>query len=210
MENLDRRYLIAAAIILWLLTFMGGVKYAEYKFSLQQEELVTQLPDDNVEKNNLAEEEPTAIKEIQVYIGGAVENPMICKLTSGCRVYQAVEMAKAKEDAALEMVDMARMLTDGETIIVPRRGEENTLSQSSATVSNNLNKGTQSSNKKININKASVSELEELPGIGPALASRIVKYREDNGDFRTESDICNVSGIGEKKYANLKDLITVK
>jgi competence protein ComEA len=62
---------------------------------------------------------------------------------------------------------------------------------------------------KININAASLITLQELPRVGPAIAGRIIDYREANGDFKTTADIMNVRGIGEKTYENLKDLITV-
>ena len=62
---------------------------------------------------------------------------------------------------------------------------------------------------KININKASAPELEKLPGIGPAIAERIVRYREENGTFKSIEDLQNVSGIGTKKYSDLKELITI-
>ena len=68
-----------------------------------------------------------------------------------------------------------------------------------------------SSSGKVNINRASAAELEEhLSGIGPTLAKRIVEYRENNGPFRTIEDLCNVSGIGEKRFADIKDQIDVK
>ena len=68
----------------------------------------------------------------------------------------------------------------------------------------------QSSNKKININKATESELESLPGIGPSTAQKIISYRNEKGKFNTIEDIKNVSGIGDSKYNSIKDLITTK
>jgi competence ComEA-like helix-hairpin-helix protein len=63
---------------------------------------------------------------------------------------------------------------------------------------------------KIDLNAASATQLEELPGIGPALAKRIVEFRKENGPFKKIEDLMNVRGIGEKKFLNLKDKITVK
>jgi len=64
-------------------------------------------------------------------------------------------------------------------------------------------------NSKININTATVEELDSLPGIGPAIAAKIVAYREQNGKFKSIEDIMNVSGIGQSKFNNIKDFITV-
>ena len=65
-------------------------------------------------------------------------------------------------------------------------------------------------NKKININKATESELESLPGIGPSTAQKIINYRNEKGKFNNIEDIKNVSGIGDSKYNNIKDLISIK
>lgn len=65
-------------------------------------------------------------------------------------------------------------------------------------------------NLKINVNKASSSELQEINGVGPALAEKIIKYREQNGNFETIEDLKNVSGIGDKKFENIKDYIVVR
>lgn len=67
----------------------------------------------------------------------------------------------------------------------------------------------QDTGKTVNINQAGVAELQELPGIGPAIAQRIVEYRDKNGPFRRVEDLLNVRGIGEKKFQRLKDRVTV-
>ncbi|MCI9063630.1 MAG: helix-hairpin-helix domain-containing protein [Clostridia bacterium] len=67
-----------------------------------------------------------------------------------------------------------------------------------------------SGNSTVNINKASQAELETLPGIGPSIASRIIEYRESKGKFSKIEDIKNVTGIGDNKFANIKDFIRVK
>lgn len=70
--------------------------------------------------------------------------------------------------------------------------------------------GSENKTSKININKATQTELETLPGIGPAIATKIINYRDENGKFATIEDIKKVNGIGDSKFENIKDLISVK
>jgi competence protein ComEA len=148
---------------------------------------------------------------IQVYVTGAVTKPGVYRLEPGARVYQAIDMAGSLPTANLKNINLALKLEDGQAIIVPAAGEEtsgNILSgiTGSGSSASNLN-----SNGKVNINSASVQELDQkLPGIGPAIAQRIVEYRTSQGAFSKIEDLTSVSGIGDKKFAQLKDLITVR
>ena len=65
-------------------------------------------------------------------------------------------------------------------------------------------------NKKVNINKASQSDLENIPGVGPSLAQKIISFRDENGKFKNVEDLKNVSGIGDKKFESIKDYVDVK
>jgi competence protein ComEA len=101
---------------------------------------------------------------------------------------------------------MARLMVDEETILVPVQGESPESESIFATPPSGI-----SASGKININRASVAELDQhLNGIGPTLAQRIVDYREENGPFRSIEDLRNVSGIGDKRFADLKDQVDVK
>ena len=103
---------------------------------------------------------------------------------------------------------MARVLQDGEPIVIPGpEAEMQSVTDSAGIVSGSdgMSQGL------VNINTADVSLLDEkLPGIGPALAQRIVDYRTANGPFARVEDVKNVSGIGDKKFEDLKNLITVR
>ena len=141
--------------------------------------------------------------EIVVDICGEVKNQGVVKLKEGDRVIDAVNAAGGLlEYADRKKVNMARILEDGEQIIIPKIGEtleeELTVNQSSE------------NGAKININKASQSELEGLNGIGAVLAQKIIKYREENGSFKNIEDIMKVSGIGPKKFESFKDQISSK
>jgi competence protein ComEA len=95
-------------------------------------------------------------------------------------------------------VNLARVLTDGEQLVV---------ASNSQPVNQQFN--VPSTPSLISLNQASASQLEDLPGVGPALAGRMVDWRTSNGGFKSKEDLLNVSGIGDKLYAGVKDLVTL-
>lgn len=134
-----------------------------------------------------------------VHVSGAVLNPGVYELEEGARVIDAIEIAGGiTDDANQHAINLAKKVIDEEKIYVPRQDE---VIEEQDFI--------QSKDNKININSAKQSELEELPGIGAVLAKRIIEYREQNGKFRLLEDIMKVSGIGTKKYENIKDLIII-
>ena len=135
-------------------------------------------------------------------MSGAVANPDVYEIAPGSRVENAVEAAGGlTEDAYLPSINLALPLNDGDKILIP----------AIPTPRANIEPGEESSGVTypININTASKGELEELPGIGPSLASEIITYRENHGAFTDKEQIKNVSGIGTSTYANFEDLITI-
>lgn len=144
--------------------------------------------------------------EICVYVCGQVNDPGVYTLSSGSRIYEAIELAGGfTSDAAEESLNLADVLEDGQQITVWSVEEyEAGLSDTSASSS-----GTDSGDGLININTATADELTELPGIGDVKAAAIVAYREANGSFSSIEDIMNVDGIKEGSYEKIKDLITV-
>lgn len=145
---------------------------------------------------------------IMVHISGEVYNPGIIQLEPGKRLADAVKLAGGlKKDADLDRINLAKKLSDEEKIYVPKIGEivtDEIISQVIETSSNSTNESS-----KININNCSKGDLLLLPGIGDVLADRIIEYRNTN-KFSDIQDIKNVSGIGDKKYEAIKDLITVR
>ena len=135
--------------------------------------------------------------KIYVHVVGSVKAPGIYQLDSGTRVYDAVLAAggfTAKANQA--SVNMARALTDGEQLLI------------SSGVSSSVFEGGVTSSL-MSLNQASSSQLEDLPGVGPALAGRIIDWREANGGFKAKEDLLNVAGIGDKLFASVKDLVTL-
>jgi competence protein ComEA len=145
-------------------------------------------------------EEVAEPEVILVHVAGAVVNRGVYDLPLGSRVIDAIEAAGGGTDAAnIHALNLAALLRDEDYIYVPTMEEETIMSGVNA-VANNTGK--------INLNRASKEELETLPGIGPALASRIITYRETNGPFRRVDELKKVSGIGDVRFEELKDLVT--
>ncbi|MEW5763126.1 MAG: ComEA family DNA-binding protein [Bacillota bacterium] len=182
--------LVAAALIFGL-----GYKYAQMR-SRQALPPVLEAP--------AAEEK----REIAVHVAGAVANPGVYRLPAGARVADAVRKAEPLPDADLNALNLAKVLKDGEKIPVPVKAAV-LAAPGSPGASPVAAQGGATGDTRININTADAAELDRLPGIGPALAERIVRYREENGPFASVDDLLNVSGIGEKKLEGLRDYATV-
>lgn len=135
--------------------------------------------------------------EIYVHVLGAVVEPGLYELSEGDRAVDAVAAAGGfAEGADQTQLNLARMLVDGEQIYVPLLGEA-AIAPGAAT------------DGKINLNTADQAALETLPRVGPALAQRILDWREQNGRFTAIEDLLSITGIGDKTYDGLKDLVTV-
>ncbi|HHV71000.1 MAG TPA: ComEA family DNA-binding protein [Clostridia bacterium] len=144
---------------------------------------------------------------IKVHVIGAVNRSGVYELPEGSRVIDAVQAAGGlSEDADLNATNLAAPLSDGQQVRVYNLSEQSNLSNSAIKINNGE---TTIASGKININTANKQQLENLTGIGPALAERIIKYRETNGYFRSIEELKNVSGIGEKRFEQLKDEITI-
>lgn len=142
---------------------------------------------------------------IMIHISGQVYKPGLIELKAGSRVIDAVELAGGlKAEADLDRINLAKKLEDEEKIYISKIGEEALPLEvvGSSPVGHTVG-------GKININNCSKEELMTLPGIGEVLAGRIIDYREAN-PFKSIEDIRNVSGIGEKRFEEIKDLIIIR
>ncbi|TFB88165.1 ComEA family DNA-binding protein [Cryobacterium algoricola] len=154
---------------------------------------------------------PAAV--ILVHVLGAVARPGLFELPVGARVVDAVSAAGGFTAAADPAgANLARPLADGEQVYLPAVGETVPGGAGGGSVGGSgVGSGPAAGLPavKVNLNRATAAELDALPRIGPAMAQRIVDYRSANGPFATIDDLRNVTGIGDKTFDALKDLVTV-
>ena len=139
---------------------------------------------------------------VLVDVAGWVRRPGVYEFTEGARVIDAIDAAGgARSGAVLEALNLAAPLTDGTQILVPREGQEGVAPApvTGGAVAGGL----------VNVNSATASELEELPGIGEVIAQRIIDYRTENGPFATVDELLDVSGIGDAILESIRELVTV-
>lgn len=155
---------------------------------------------------------PTATTAlILVDVRGAVHKPGVYSLPAGSRVQDALTLAEElTADAEVGRLNFARKLNDGEQIFIATRAEATQTVSAAPVRSERLPAETRTPIGKININTATVEQLDVLPGIGPAIGQRIIDYRAQNGNFAKIDDIKNVRGIGDAVFDQIKDLITVQ
>ncbi|WP_289683022.1 helix-hairpin-helix domain-containing protein [Lactobacillus intestinalis] len=157
-------------------------------------------------------------KTVTCDISGAVKHQGVYTLKTGARIQELIEAAGgAKQNAQLKAVNRAVMLKDQDKIHIPYKGEKvekaSNFSSTGAgtTTANESTSGesTQNNGEKVNLNTASAADLQKLNGIGQKKAEQIIAYREQNGQFKKIEDLMQVSGIGEKTFAALKDQLAL-
>lgn len=158
-------------------------------------------PSGKTAQNENAGEAKNATK-IMVHVAGNVNNPGVYELPYGSRVKDALVAAGgANADADVNALNLVEVVTDGQKITVPSKVSTVTIGSLAQSPG-----GVTSAGGAININTADEKTLEELPGVGPALAKRIIEYRAQQ-PFTSVEELKNVSGIGDKKFEQMKDRI---
>lgn len=151
-------------------------------------------------------EEPDGAKEEKtclVYVCGAVVSPGVYELDDGSRIYEAVELAGGfMEEAAEDALNLAESVTDGQMIRIPTEEEQEAVGRQGAEADS-------AADGKLDLNRADVAALMELPGIGQSKAEAIVGYREEHGPFSQAEDLMKVEGIKEGVFNKIKDRIKV-
>ena len=215
-SNKEKIKKIGIIIIIMVLIIGYFIYQRKNEFTIKEEELSNE--------NTIKEPKEEKSKKIIVHISGAVKQEGVVELEENSRIADAIEkVGGLKENAETKEINLAYKLEDGMKIYVPTKEEiQNKESQEAnkenqyvyeGTKENNSQRNSEekniSVNKKVNINKASQEELDNLPGIGPSTASKILEYRKQNGNFKNIEDIKEVSGIGEAKFEKIKEMITV-
>ncbi|MCY3564178.1 MAG: ComEA family DNA-binding protein [Acidimicrobiia bacterium] len=141
--------------------------------------------------------------EIVVHVSGRVFRPGLVRVSASARVGDVIVAAGgALADARLDEINLAAPVSDGVQVVVPGPGtrlEAHSAGSETANGSSGL----------VSLNRASVGRLEDIPGVGPVLAQRIVHHRQTNGPFREVEDLLDVSGIGERKLADLRQHVAL-
>ena len=154
-------------------------------------------------------------------VSGEVMVPSVYTLSDGARVYEAVDAAGGlTENADTRNTNLAAILSDGMKLYIPSKKEvEEEEKQTGETPGSRYINGSTSQSAAasggskaglININTANSAELQKLPGVGPVTADKIISYRNEYGEFKAIEELMNVSGIGEKTFAKLKNTITAE
>ena len=188
-------------------------KNAEIQISGFHEECDSK--DDKESNSSDSNQDSEAITKTSIFIdvSGAVKNPSVVEMKFGSRVFEAIEMAGGlTEDAETKETNLARVVSDGEKIYIPTEKEiqESGGFFPTGTSGSTGASGTESNPPQlININTASSETLQQLTGVGPSTAEKIICYRNEFGRFQSIEDLKNVSGIGEKTFQKLKSKITV-
>jgi competence protein ComEA len=145
-----------------------------------------------------------------VHVAGAVATPGVVELEGAARVIDAIEAAGgAVPDADLDRLNLAAKLVDGQRVLVQRVGEPAAPSAPGSTGTGDPSADPSVGGGLLDLNTATTLQLEELPGIGPALAAAILEERDRRGGFRSINELRDVRGIGEQRFADLRDRVTV-
>lgn len=207
MEIRKKQNLIVIVVIIFIVAGFSLSNYIKqqkvYVLSYEEKEHITNEGSENVTRNEVN------MEKIVVHIEGEVVNPGVYELEKDARVFDAIDAAGGLlEKANRKRINLAKRIVDEEYIYIPNENDEDAEFQNTNNLSTitNVNQNT----SLININKANITELKTLPGIGDVLANRIIEYRSEKGEFKSIEDLKNVSGIGDKKFSDIKDKVTVR
>lgn len=200
----------AMAGIAAVLLIAGAVVAFNVAGSGTSEPLTVQKAD--ASETQAPEEAPVEPARICVHVDGCVASPGIVYVDEGSRVADAVQAAGGMtEDASSAGMNLARVLQDGEQVVVPsaaQAAQAQAAEGGSQAAGASAQAGAATSGK-VNINTASAAELQTLSGIGPSKAQKIVDHRLSSGPFESVDGLTEVSGIGEKTLESIRDQVCV-
>lgn len=193
----SRKLLVALGVLVASVVFV----ISNLSTPVSEQKLISGAPAPDQTSDTAGDQPSVEINQalIYVHIIGEIASPGLYELEAGARVVDAVFAAGGLTSKADQSsVNLARALSDGEQVFIGEVGVSPSPTGEGGLQSN-----------LVNLNRATAVELEQLPGVGPALAGRLVDWREANGGFKKKEDLLEVSGIGDKLYAGIKDLISL-
>jgi len=212
MINLSKKQLLICIGIGGIIVFVIGYYIYSNTSSNsyeQLEEISVEQTTENIQNVEKGEE------EIVVHIAGEIKNPGIVRTTEGARIADVIDKAGGLTELAdISNVNLAYIIEDGQKITIPSKTDETSKEYISSENGEGIiqldSQETTMQNKIININKATQEELQQLQGIGESTATKIIEYRNQNGDFKQIEDLKNVPGIGDAKFEAIKGNIKLK
>jgi competence protein ComEA len=197
-----RIYLVLSVIVIVLLFWFNK--------NQEQSEINVSSPfsqmESNIQTEELGKEEKT-VSTILVDIKGAVVHQGVYEVRETDRIKDVIALAGGfTKDADQTKVNLAARVHDEMVVYVPKIGEEGISSMAAPPSLDSYSNG----DRKVNINTASIDEIQKLHGIGPAKAAAIIAYREEHGPFKKIEDLLNVTGIGEKSLEKIREQIIVR
>ena len=204
MKNKNKYLLITIILVFTLLTVMVINLNANSKEYIVGDTDSSTIQDESIaedaEEENYEQEENS---KVTVFVSGEVLNQRVVEIEKGKRLIDAVEICGGlTENADLNAVNLALVLEEEGHYIIPAIGDTNVVNAT------NLNQMNSSSNL-VNINSADIEILKTLPGVGDVLGQRILDKREELGKFTSIDQLNDVSGIGDKKFSDIKDKVTI-
>ena len=216
MQNLNKKQKIILSILASIIIISIGYyvyskdeKYEELEID-ENIQISNENNNTNINNEQLENQEEENKETIVVHVSGAVNKEGIVELEENSRIADAIEKSGGlKDDANMNEVNLAYKLEDGMKIYIPSNKDQEVQERSNISSVVESNVTNKKANSKVNINTAPQEELDSLPGIGPSTALKIINYRKEHGKFSKIEELKNVSGIGDSKFNQLKDLITV-
>ena len=195
MPDSGTRGQIAVVVAVMVLAVIGGVWYGGRAPDAVPVDVIVPIGEEDVPDVS----EAPGLESVTVHVAGAVLRPGLVSVPTPARIADAIAAAGGATAAAdLGAMNLAAVVADGDRIHVPEKGDSPVSSDE------------ETASGEVDLNRATVVELQALPGIGPVIAARIVAHRTDNGPFAAVEDLLDVPGIGETRLAELRPVVGIR